>query len=675
MTRSLDITRLGTADPGTQLSAAGTVDGEFYVGTRSSHPVTLARFDPETERVDAVHEAESWDTAAHDRAYIGTRTGLRGITGDEASGTVYAGMNRTGEIWRPAIDDVESFVDVPGPWTVWDLSVAPDGVVYAATYPGAGVYAYDPRTGHVDDLGPADPDEEYARSVHATTETVYVGCGTKEAHLVAIDRDTGERVDLLPERLADRSMVDGIRTVGERVVASVRGRGSDVAAALVFADRAAPHRTDVVALDGVSRVYAIAAVDETGTTDLPAATGQVDDGPTTAGTGDRTIDGAVVYAVARRRLDDGVSTVVLRYDVAAGSLTQQAQFPGTVGCVHGGELVVEGDGRLLFADDYGAVQRVDLASGERDAIDLVDAGLTPREELPQSMTVADGRVYVAGHRKLHEHRSTGGPTSEPVRTVRLPGEAKAMTVVDDTLYAAVYSGAYLCAWDLGGSDDPTVVAAIGKEQNRTRSICHHVESGLLLVGTVPDSGRIGGAVSAYDPATGTLTVDRGVVPGQSIRRVTPDGDAAYLASERRGGGGSDPGETEARLVRWDPVAREQLWETTPVSGAETIMDVVVHEEVPYGITGSGTLFAVDPDTRETRFRKQIVPEEYPGTLAVVDGTIYGATDRRVYAFDPDTRTASTVIDGLSSYWYNEPMLAADDAIFLVDDFDLLRIDP
>lgn len=83
---------------------------------------------------------------------------------------------------------------------IWQLAEAQDGRLYGCTYPGAKLVRYDPATGKSEDLGRADPEEMYARSVAASTNGyVYIGIGTKRAQIVRFDPSTGSKQPLLRE--------------------------------------------------------------------------------------------------------------------------------------------------------------------------------------------------------------------------------------------------------------------------------------------------------------------------------------------------------------------------------------------------------------------------------------------------------------------------------------------
>lgn len=73
---------------------------------------------------------------------------------------------------------------------------APDGTVWAATYPNAHLVAYRPETGELTDYGPVheEPWPQYPRTLAVDDEGwVYAGIGNVRSHLVAFNPATGEK--------------------------------------------------------------------------------------------------------------------------------------------------------------------------------------------------------------------------------------------------------------------------------------------------------------------------------------------------------------------------------------------------------------------------------------------------------------------------------------------------
>lgn len=84
--------------------------------------------------------------------------------------------------------------------TAMSMAEAPDGTIYAATYPSAHLLAFDPQARTLKELGRLDEKEQYPSSLLATADGwVYAGIGTARRNLVAFNPSTRTRRQLMPE--------------------------------------------------------------------------------------------------------------------------------------------------------------------------------------------------------------------------------------------------------------------------------------------------------------------------------------------------------------------------------------------------------------------------------------------------------------------------------------------
>ncbi|MCT2260354.1 PQQ-like beta-propeller repeat protein [Brachybacterium muris] len=92
--------------------------------------------------------------------------------------------------WAPGQQAVHDLGAPFGSDSVWSLTTAPDGTVFAGTYPTGRVLSVNARTGAVRALGTPNPGEAYVRALAADDRYVYAGSlGTGK--LARIDRSTG----------------------------------------------------------------------------------------------------------------------------------------------------------------------------------------------------------------------------------------------------------------------------------------------------------------------------------------------------------------------------------------------------------------------------------------------------------------------------------------------------
>ncbi|RBI60490.1 hypothetical protein DMJ13_19525 [halophilic archaeon] len=593
------VTSLGRAAPTISISASCRVGAAVHVGTRSVHPTRVAALDLTTATTDAQHEVPG----------VG---GIRGMV--EHDGVVYFGTYHPASLYRidPDGTGVTELAMFDDETFVWDVT-AVDGCVYAGTYPNATVREYDVEAEEARSLGRAREDVDYARSIVAGEDTIYVGVGTK-AQLVAVDRESGEKRSILPAELSDENMAYELALTEEEVIVRLTPDGT------------------------------LCAIDR----DDPSSFRLVDEGVSTVAVDAETVCG----------FKDGT---VLQYGVDRG--------PEPIGSgIDNFEpfwLSVD-DGAAVGASSDGSVWSAGV--GDVEVIDLADAGMNRGAERPQAALALGDAVYVTSHGKIHRHRD-----GEAVETRSVPGEGKAMEAVDGTIYLATYPDASVVEYD-PRRDERRTLATIGETQNRSRTIHYDEVRDALYVGTRPDYGHIGGAVTAFDRETGDVRVHRNVVEKQSISSIARDGEDVYLGSEIQGGLGIEPVATTPRLVSWDPEAFETGWELAPVEETTGIDDVVALDGTLYGVTVDGDLFVVDPDVPEVVYRGTAT--DGWTTLATHEGAVYGLSTEAVIRIDPRTYDVTTVVDGLDGQWYGNPRITIGDEgeIYALSGYDLARVE-
>ncbi|WP_225333337.1 hypothetical protein [Halomicrobium urmianum] len=610
--------RLGPASLATPIVTAELVDDTVYVVTRGLRPPILGAFDLGSREITSHYELPSGSGSWASTSING---GSDLYVGTYGVADLYHFETDTADLSRVARLEDESFV--------MDMDAHPgDQQVYAGTYPTASVYEYDQSTGSVRDLGSVAPDEAYVRSVAVTADTVFAGVGS-HADLVAIDRATGEMESILPPEFEDDSFVYDLEAADGIIVA-----GTEPSGRLAVIDQADYSSYEIARPDGQDTIDAA------------------------------TVTNGSVYFTARH------SGAVYRYDRSSKEITRLAvPSPGDET-----RDLFERDGTLVGAAGSGAVWTYGLDDDAVTIVDLQSAGLPAHVEPPQSLAMLDGNPVVGGHWRFTVHDVDEGSTTQ----FRTYGEPKAMTAVDEELYQAIYPGAIIAKYD-PTTDEVTQTASVGKEQNRPRDVHYDARSGSLFVGTRPQYGKIGGALVKYDPDSDAVTdVYRNVVQDQSITAVTSIHDTAVVGTEIYGGIGAEPVADEAKLAGVNSRTMEKQWEMTPVPGAETIRHLVTSPDssagraTVYGITNDGVFFAIDPRTRSTLARENVVGRG--GELVMRDRSILGVSDQALFEFDTASDESAVLKRGFDAGWYNEPQLATDGcAVYLLSSRDLARV--
>ena len=608
-TETPTVTSLGPASAVTSTSVAEQVGDRIWTITSGVSPVQVGAFDPVGRTVDRKF---SLPTGAG--AWAMTHLGTDLYIGLYTPGDVYKVDTTTGTAAKVA--QFGSFI--------WSLAATPDGKIVAGTYPDGAVHEYDPATGATKSYGAAVAGEQYVRSIAADATTIYAGVGTK-AHLIAIDRATGARRDVLPAKYADRTFVATLALDGTKLAASLSPTGT----MLVYDTADLSNPVEVQTPGGDQYITAI------------------------------TIDGADIYLGTRP------SGTLYRYRENAltrlGSPYDGAYF---------NRIFV--DGAALRAELTSQVVDFDEASGTFTGTDLGQAGLPPAPEQAMAIAATPTSVLVSGKAGVQVHDLATGGSS---RTF-LPGEAKTMTPVGNSVYLGVYTLARL--WQM--RPDGTglhELGQIGNEQTRPTDAAYDDRSRTWLISTEPDYGKYDGTLVEQHLDSGAREVHRGVVPHQSVRSVTTADGIAYLGGATRNSLGTDPILPEATVVAFDPRRNRVLWESAALPGAQTYSDLMLYRGRLYATTDDGRLAVIDPATGK------LVGSATLGTgqsrLTIARSGLYGTDNKRVFKVTPSptgTPTVSTVVDGLAAQIYSYPLITTSstgDALYTIKGRDLVRI--
>lgn len=603
------VTNLGPAS----LSAAivtGVVNGDRgYVVSRGVTPANLGVLDRTTGKV--------------------TTHALPTSQGSWASavsgGDVYVATYLPPVVYRVAPDG--SHTQLAAPTTLqyfFDLAAAPDGLLVAGGYPNGHTYTIDPQTGAVEDLGQAYPGEQYVRSVAVDATTIYAGVGS-HAHLMAIDRATKSTVDILPAELRDDSFVYDIAVTDTHVVAAMVPSGR-----VAIVDKANPASYRIVH-------------------PVPGLVGGID-ALAVSGSGAT----AAAYVSVRP------TGQLFRVDLGSGATTD-------LGTPTPGEetrnLYVEGDTLTGFSGS-GITWSKPLPSGDFTVLDLQRAGFTAAPELALSV-VTNGRAVLVGGNFGAQLHNLGAGTS---RRIRISGEIKTGVAAGNTAYVAVYPAGTVDSVNL---DTGAVrnLTRLGHSQIRPRDM--ERADGLLFVGTQPDYGLLGGALSIVDERTGATDVYRNVVPDQSILSVATAGGVVYLGSEIYGGLGTNPKAKEAVLSFFDLATRTVTRSLVPVPGATGITDVVVVGDTLVGVTNSGVMFEVDRATGQVTRTTQLSTRG--GQFQVAGSWMTFVDADRVLRIDASSWQVTTLATGLASSVAQGPLANDHDNLYTIAGTNLVRV--
>ncbi|WP_336205663.1 hypothetical protein [Nonomuraea sp. LPB2021202275-12-8] len=606
------LTDLGPASVASPLGNAEFVGGILYAGSRGLSPNVVGAYDLAKDSVTA-----HFDIPTGIGVWAMCKTGTDVYVGTHSKSDLYKLDTLTGTVTK-----VASYPD----HFIWTLAASPDGKIYLGTSEPGKVKEYDPATGASRDLGEAAPGEAYVRSIQADDTHVYAGVGAN-AHLIAIDRATGEKKELLPAALADRDWVSSMHISDTHIAG-----GMNSLAELVVMEKADPAGYKVVKATAPGEKYIVSVL----------------------------IHDGYVYFAGRP------SGTFYRYSLASGEL-EVLGVPYFEAATH---RILAHEGRIYGVQDN-AVFVYDPATGALEYRNLVQRGFNAAPEEPMSVH-SDGKiVYVGGKSGADIHDLATGK----VTRLGIPGEPKTMITVKGTTYLGVYTQAALYSHRAGDAE-PKLLARAGNDQDRPRDLAYDARTGLIVMPSQPEPGEMNGALSFYSPRTGSFVTQRPVVERQTVYSVVTRHGTAFLGTLTQEGLGLPPVTTTARLAAYDLAKRKLLWELEPVAGARYISALALGPITLYGMTNTGVVFEFD--LLRKKVARTLKVGAKGGDLFVLGRVAYCTDGDKVYKIDLVSFTAKPIVEGLAGQWFGgEPKLALDPsrrALYGVKGRNLVRID-
>ena len=268
----------------------------------------------------------------------------------------------------------------------------------------------------------------------------------------------------------------------------------------------------------------------------------------------------------------------------------------------------------------------------------------------------DSRIYGSSMLplRLFVYDPENGLLTNLGRAAFSDGEIYSLGTLDGKLYLCSYPGARLSIYDpkkplrFGKQEDdnPRDLGPLGGEQDRPRAMIAGPH-GKIYIGSYPDYGLLGGAISVYDPKKVEKRVYRHIVMNQSIVSLAyiEKLDLIAAGSSVRGGAGTRAIEKEAKLILWDPKEEKKIFEIIPVPEAKTILSLAASIDGKlYGITNNEKVFIFDSEKREMKKVFDLAftePREISLQLGP-DGKLYGLSKEAIFFIDPKSDQLSLV---------------------------------
>ncbi|SFO79887.1 hypothetical protein [Pseudomonas borbori] len=556
--------------------------------------------------------------------------GARGawaITSDEQY--VYIGTYLPAQLYRYDVtqDHLDILEKFPEAQYVWDVKKEGEQLIVGIGVGGEAILvSINLSSGKVEkyrglsNLG-------YVRSVEFHDGKIYAGLGPM-AKLVEIDPLTGSYKNILPRELSDDSVVYWMRSEGKKLIFSL----------------SPSHR--IFSYEPSSEHFNLLMAD--------------------------AVRSPVLYPSKMQAVFRGYGDFFYEFDEAKAKLSRVilSSIPTTGGDIN--NRILSGFTRNGLYVEYG------LKGDLRQTLSLSEAGLDSSGTRPFSISAFGKQVFIS-ERELRIFN----PVTYKERYYPLFGEAKAMCVSGKALFSAHYTDAVLWKFPLSDFDLPEVnltdqkyrLWEIGSNQNRPTSIFCSDE--YVLVGTEPDYGKYGGALSVLFNSGERLVLDH-LIANHTIFSITADGDEIFVGSAASGGSGAKPLGEPARIVKYNLGERRVIFDVVPGKSNRLIRSLAVIGSNVFAALDDGTLVVIDRMTGKLRAKRKNA--KIIQLLRTKDGELVGTTRGSLVKISTSSFTQhiivrargpeNFVLDSVSGdfYWIEEMKLhsISRDIVFSVN---------
>jgi len=566
-------------------------------------------------------------------------------------GKVYVGPYTNGRLYQydpSSTDLVDLGQAVAGEQYLYGLVAGKDGKVYAGTYPNAHVVEYDPVTEKFRDFGSLSTVQKYVRGLgyDSDREQLYAGLFTPQPNLVRIDLASGEHEDVTPDGIPAGTGIAEVKYVNGTIFFSVD--------------------TKMCALDP-----------ETGTL-KQFTNGDTGEKVTWTLVVSRYLseprDGVLYYTDGSARLCTlDLATLTFRVVTGPGGVP----LTPSTGSAMSLDWITKPDGREVLtgvSGNYsGNVYEYDPAASS------VEVWTAPFHWVPQTLiqllTGPAGSPFagkVFNNAYLNGSASVYDIATDTFTPAPRPGQVENWTWHEDKIWMGVYPTGSIKVWDpaqAGSATNPRTLFSLKEEHAQIRPQAMVSTADRLYIGTAPDYGQTGGALTIMKYDDESYQVFRNIVADQTICAVVideaPEVAVGYGGSSITAGTGGDPVATEAKLFRFDPVTGEKTGEWAPVANAYSVNELSIGPDGRLWGLANGTLFIFDQET-----------EEFVDTLLLLTGNsasnagemvwhpnghLYVTNQDRLWDIDPLAFSATQVISSRVS----RARLGSDDKVYLM----------
>lgn len=501
-------------------------------------------------------------------------------------GTVYIGAitsSNTGELWSysPVTKTVQKLTGIGSEKSVWSMTTDPAGNVYIGTYDNGKLYKYNPQTKELKDYGTVVAGRNYIRSMAYYDGYIYAGMGLP-FDVVKVNVETGAKEVISAEvpgilGVAHEKMefAYDMAVVDKYLFVKVSG---EVGLRLVYYNlEEQKWENKSIGVDPVSQRGVMSY------NQIPVA------------------DGKAYVPAHGGILEVDLTTLDTRNTgISFGTSLRGAAW------VDMGIPEFTPDRTIVTIQANGKLSALDVKKGIRKDLPGVVAkgGPIPIHNMERG---TDGRLYMTAY-----PGGVGGvfdpKTNES--TNFLVGQAEGIVSAGNKVYYGVYPGGHIYEVDISGGKmtEPKELFQIGSGQDRPYKM--EYADGKLIIGTIPDYGELGGALTIYDLASGEKQVYRNIIQDHSIVGLAYKDGKIYGSTTKYGGSNTTPPTSNPEVFVWDIAKKEmtmhtQLTSLTGLGKHRMISGLTFDKDGLLWGAVDGILFALNPDDLSIKKQKNI----------------------------------------------------------------------
>ncbi len=579
-----------------------TKEGKYYLYTAvRGRPARLVGFDLSNHKLIVDLPIDSAD-------------GAWTITAS-SDGYIYVGSAQ-GHLFKhePGTSIIQNLGRFDGEKLIWDLVPGINGEVYGGTWPGCRVFKYHPSEGFSDVArGAAVQGQQYAQflAFNPKKEKLYTAIYFN-ADVIEIDTKTGEKKSLFSDYYKEHGSIYNLKIV----------RGADGDKLLVWLNN-----------KGVGR--------ET-----------------------------LMFNLETLSIEKVLSTMEARFI----QQNENENYYTIDGKLYQTDLTESGVKNASVLSDFSSKVLASRWKNEKELqyftanctlanynIETKETSLTKLAVPAQPIDIQsvffgpDKKIWMGGY--LAGGHANYDPVSGVTKEYHGLHQTEGMASLGDDLFFGIYPGGKIYKlntkkeFDLSKKNPEHLINI----KDQSRPFTNLTVGNKIYFGTIPDYGKLGGAITEYDNENKKFTTYTDVVKNQSPTAMVYRDGKIWGGTSISGGLGVAPTEKSAQLFLWNPKTRKVDFSTVPFPQNISITSLINGPDGNLWGFSDGSIFIYNIKTNKVIFEHKIYDFIRKRSHIWIDGVlilhpngkVYGTAGANFFVIHPDTKKVEIIHKGVA----------------------------